>query len=48
MLSKIIRLPGFASSNSFLEHRVGFYSDSSNRLYPQMRGYKQMDYVYAP
>ena len=47
-LSLLIHLPGFASSSSFLEHRVGFYSDDSNQLYPQMKTFQQMDYVYAP
>jgi len=46
--TKIVQIPGFASSSPYLETRVGFYQDRTNRLYPQMRYYKQMDYVYAP
>jgi len=46
-ISKITRVPGFALSTSYLENRIIYYKDSSNRLYPQMKHYKQMDYVYA-
>jgi len=47
-LTKVMQIPGFASSSSYLESRVGFYKDETNRLYPQMKHNKQMDYVYAP
>jgi hypothetical protein len=46
-LSKITKIPGIARSTSFLEHRVQCYTDVSNRLYPKMQYYKQMDFVYA-
>ena len=46
--TQIVQIPGFASSSPYLESRVGFYQDQTNRLYPQMRYYKQMDYIYAP
>ncbi|WP_297441618.1 hypothetical protein [Sulfurimonas sp.] len=46
-MSKLTKLPGFASSTSFLEHRIHCYRDSSNQLYPKMQDLKQMDFVYA-
>jgi hypothetical protein len=47
LLSQITKLPGFTRSTSFLEHRIQIYEDSSNQLYPKMKNYKQMDFVYA-
>jgi len=46
-LSSLIKLPDFARSTSFLEHRIQSYEDASNRLYPKMQYTKQMDFVYA-
>ncbi len=47
LVTSLTHLPGLALSTSFLERRVSEYQDQSNRLYPQMRYYKEMDYVYA-
>jgi hypothetical protein len=47
VLSELTKLPGFARSTSFLEHRISLYKDNSNRLYPKMFSTGKMDFVYA-
>jgi hypothetical protein len=47
-LTAFTKFPGVALSTGFLENRVLEYQDNSSRIYPQMRYYKRMDYVYAP
>ncbi len=46
-LTKLTRLPGLAISTSYLEKRVLYYDDYSNKLYPSMKNYSQMDFVYV-
>ncbi|MEA1982951.1 MAG: hypothetical protein U9N39_05345 [Campylobacterota bacterium] len=46
-LTRLTKLPGIALSTDYLEHRNPYYADSSNQLYPRMKNYSQMDYVYA-
>jgi len=46
-LTKITHLPGITLSTSYLENRVIYYEDNSNTLYPKMKNYSQMDFVYA-
>jgi len=46
-LTQLTKLPGLALSTGYLEHRISFYSDDSNTLYPKMKNYTKMDYVYA-
>jgi len=49
ILQKITSLtyfPGLAFSTGFLENRILKYQDKSSRIYPQIKYYKQMDYVY--
>ncbi len=46
-LTKLTRLPGVALSTSYLQNRVLYYQDHSSRLYPEMKNYSKMDYVYA-
>jgi len=43
----LTKLPGLALSTGYLEKRVIYYEDHSNSLYPKMRNYLKMDYVYA-
>ena len=45
-LTRITNLPGLALSTSYLEKRVIYYEDYSNTLYPKMKNYSQMDFVY--
>lgn len=47
-LTKLTKLPGIALSTSYLQNRVIYYEDYSNKLYPQMQKYHKMDYVYVP
>jgi len=46
-LTKLTKLPGIALSTGYLENRIIYYKDHSNKLYPKMRNYSKMDYVYA-
>lgn len=46
-LTNLTKLPGIALSTNYLEHRVIYYEDYANKLYPKMSNYKKMDYVYA-
>jgi len=47
VLTKLTKLPGLAISTSYLEKRVLYYDDYSNKIYPDMKNYSQMDFVYA-
>ena len=46
-LTSITKLPGVALSNTYLESRVLYYDDYSNRLYPQMKNSSKTSFVYA-
>ena len=46
-LTTLTKLPGIALSTPYLENRVLYYRDHSSRLYPKMKNYSKMDYVYA-
>lgn len=46
-LTELTKLPGIALSTPYLENRLIYYEDYSNRLYPQMKNYSKMNYVYA-
>lgn len=46
-VTSLTKLPGLALSTAYLEHRVIYYRDDSNRLYPQMKNDSKMNYVYA-
>jgi len=46
-LTSLTKLPGISISTSYLEKRVIYYDDYSNKLYPNMKNYSQMDFVYA-
>jgi hypothetical protein len=46
-VSMLSKLPGIALSTSYLEKRVIYYDDYSNSLYPKMKNYSQVDFVYA-
>ncbi len=46
-LTSLTKLPGLALSTGYLENRVIYYEDYSNQLYPKMKNYLKMDYVYA-
>jgi len=46
-ITKLTKLPGIALSTSYLQNRIIYYDDYSNKLYPQMKNYSQTDFVYA-
>lgn len=46
-LTRLTKLPGLALSTGYLESRIIYYSDDSNQLYPEMKNYSKMDYIYA-
>lgn len=46
-LTSITKLPGMALSTTYLENRVLYYDDYSNRLYPQMKNNSKTSFVYA-
>jgi hypothetical protein len=46
-LTSITKLPGIAISTPYLEKRIIYYKDYSNKLYPNMKNYSKMDFVYA-
>ena len=43
----LTHLPAMALSTPYLEKRILYYDDFSNRLFPQMQEYSSMDFVYA-
>lgn len=45
--SKLTQLPGVALSTPYLESRIIYYSDFSNRIFPQIAEHRTMDFVYA-
>ena len=46
-LTSLTQLPGLALSTPYLENRLIYYNDFSNRIFPQMQEYGSMDFVYA-
>ncbi len=45
-LSQLIQIPRISLSTGFLEENYSV-TPTQNRLYPQMKNYNQMDFVYA-
>lgn len=46
-LTSLTKLPGLALSTPYLEKRILYYGDDSNKLYVGMKNKSQMDFVYA-
>jgi len=45
--TQLTQLPHLALSTSYLQHRILYYNDISNVLYPQMREQHKLDLIYA-
>jgi len=45
--SKITKFPSLSFSTTYLEDRNILYENQSNILYPRMKNYYYMDYVYV-
>jgi hypothetical protein len=45
--TSLTKFPSLSFSTTFLEDRNLLYDTGSNVLYPQMREYRYMDYIYA-
>jgi hypothetical protein len=46
-LTYLTKLPGIALSTTYLQKRVIYYDDYSNKLYPQMKNYSKVNFVYV-
>ncbi len=41
------KLPGISLSTSFIENRILYYDDCSNRFYLTLQPHNYMDFIYA-